>query len=275
MIKVVVVIPTYNEADNLPRLVDELLALERGGRNATHLAEAMAEARQHAPPVPSSGEPIRLAPDWSDGKLHIEVLVVDDSSPDGTAEVALGLAQRYPGRIHLLRRPAKLGLGTAYIDGFRRALTLDPDVVVEMDADFSHSPTYIPVFVDVLRQADVVVGSRWVRGGKLDPRWGRWRRLLSRVANWYARLVTGLPVHDTTAGFKAFRRSALEAIDLTRIRSDGYAFQIEMAVACHRKGLRVVELPIFFEERGRGKSKMSWRIILEAFWRVWELRFRY
>lgn len=230
-----VCMPTYNEAENLPAMADALFGLG----------------------------------------LDLVLLVIDDSSPDGTAEVAARLARERPGRVHLIRRPAKLGLGTAYLAGFRYALEHGAGQIVEMDADFSHSPAYLPVFLERIESGyDVVVGSRWMPGGDVDRKWELWRKLLSKWANHYARWVTGLKVYDTTAGFKCFRREALEAIDLDRIRSDGYAFQIEVAQACQRAGLRVCEVPIYFEERRKGRSKMSGRIILEALWRVWQLRFR-
>lgn len=246
-----VVIPTYNEAENLALMVDALLDLR--------------------------------IPDWSTSEVAsidevplatISILVVDDNSPDGTGQLADELSRKKRGAVQVLHRSGKLGLGTAYVAGFDYALEQGSDVVIEMDADFSHSPAYVPIMVGLLRDHDVVVGSRWVRGGRLDESWERWRYLLSKYANVYARLVTHLDVFDTTAGFKAFRGEALRRLPLHRIRSDGYAFQIEVATWCKRLGLSVVELPIYFEERARGASKMSFRIILEAMWRVWQIRFR-
>ncbi|MBI2888197.1 MAG: polyprenol monophosphomannose synthase [Chloroflexi bacterium] len=203
------------------------------------------------------------------------LLVVDDSSPDGTGELADGLAQDDPAFLLVLHRPRKMGLGTAYVAGFRWALAHDADYVIEMDADFSHPPEVLRLFLEKIRDYDVVVGSRFARGGALDPSWGIGRRLLSWGGNLYARLLTGLPVLDVTAGFKCFRRAVLAAIDLDRVRSEGFAFQVEMAYACHRKGFRVAEVPIRFVDRTQGKSKMSWKIIWEAFWRVVEIRGRY
>jgi dolichol-phosphate mannosyltransferase len=235
-VKTVIVMPTYNEAENLPGIVAELLNLDIG---------------------------------------DLSILIIDDNSPDGTGLIADGLASQYPGRVQVVHRPAKLGLGRAYVTGFRLALDCGADYIIEMDADFSHSPAYVPILLEMARDYDVVVGSRYVDGGGLDESWGRWRRILSWWGNYYARLVTGLNVRDTTAGFKCFRREALAQLDLDRIRSDGYAFQIEVAYACQRKGLRVCEIPIFFEERAIGTSKMSLPIVFEAIWRVWQIKFRY
>ena len=231
-LRVTVVLPTYNEAENLPRMVAALLALE--------------------PPV--------------------HVLVVDDNSPDGTGAVADALAAQANGRVAVLHRPAKTGLGDAYIAGFGRALADGADRVLEMDADFSHPVEAIPAMLALAETHDVVVGSRYVRGGSLDTRWSPFRRFLSWAASVYARAITGLKVHDTTAGFKCFRREALERVHLDRVRSQGYNFQIEMALRCQRAGLRVVEYPIHFREREAGTSKMTPGIALEALWRLWQLR---
>lgn len=232
-----VVIPTYNEAENLPALVQALLSLPVG---------------------------------------DLRVLVVDDASPDGTGELAEALSRQEPQRVQVLHRPAKLGLGTAYIAGFRQALADGADVIVQMDADFSHSPEDIPRLLEALADCDVAVGSRYVAGGRLDERWSWWRFLLSWWANSvYARFILGLKVRDATAGFKAWRRSALEAIDLEAIRSNGYVFQVEMAYVAQRLGLRVREIPIYFEDRRIGRSKMSVPIKLEAAWRVWDIRRRH
>lgn len=234
--KVIVVMPTYNEADNLPAIVAELLAL---------------------------------------GIEHLKVIIVDDNSPDGTGRVADRLARSYPQRIRIVHRRRKQGLGSAYREGFELALHSDANYIVEMDADFSHSPTYIPKMLAKAQECDVVVGSRYVTGGSVDDRWGLWRRFLSWFGNMYTRAVTGLQVRDTTAGFKVFRREVLENIDLRRIQSEGYAFQIEMAYACQQAGYRICEIPIFFEDRVIGSSKMDLRIVLEAIWRVWQIRFRH
>lgn len=234
--KLTVVLPTYNEADNLPKMIGTLLNLDVEG---------------------------------------LSVIVVDDNSPDGTGRVADEVAAEYPGRVGVIHRPGKMGLGSAYVAGFSRALAEGADYVVEMDADFSHPPALLSAFVDLMREYDVVVGSRYVPGGKLDERWSPWRRFLSWGGNVYARAITGLKVRDTTAGFKCFRASALRGIDLAGVRSDGYAFQVEMAYVCQRKGYRVCEVPIVFLDRTYGRSKMSSRIIREAAWRVWQIKFRY
>ncbi len=234
--QVTVVMPTYNEAENLPTMVAELLALSID---------------------------------------RLQIVIVDDNSPDGTGHVADRLASRYLEQIHVIHRHQKQGLGSAYRQGFRLALQNGAGYIVEMDADLSHSPTCIPRMLEEAEKYDVVVGSRYVSGGAVDDRWRLWRRFLSRLGNAYARAVTGLEVKDTTAGFKVFRREVLECIDLSRIRSDGYSFQIEMAYACQQAGYRVREIPIFFEDRLIGSSKMDFGVVLEAIWRVWQIRFRH
>jgi len=231
-----VVMPTYNEAGNVVQIVAELMTLGIDG---------------------------------------LEILIIDDNSPDGTGQIADDLAAHYADRVHVIHREGKMGLGTAYVRGFREALDSGADYVIQMDADFSHSPSYVPALLEKARECDVVIGSRYVRDGKVDAQWSPWRRFLSWGGNTYARLITGLRIHDATAGFRCFRRSALLALDLDRIRSEGYAFQIEVAYACQTKGLALGEIPIYFEDRSLGLSKMSWRIILEAMWRVWQMRWRY
>ncbi len=232
-----VVIPTYNEADNLPALVAELFA-----------------------------QPVE--------DLHI--VIVDDNSSDGTGQVAEALRLRYPHRLHVIHRPGKQGLGSAYRDGFRYALRQGADFVVQMDADFSHSPACIPQFLRHTASYDVIVGSRYVAGGQLDPRWSWGRYLLSRWANAvYARLILGLNVRDATAGFKCWSRPALEAILAHDVRSNGYVFQVEMAYLAEKLGFRVLELPIYFEDRRIGRSKMSMGVKLEAVWRTWYLRWQH
>ncbi|MCL4459698.1 MAG: polyprenol monophosphomannose synthase [Chloroflexi bacterium] len=235
--KTMIIIPTYNEAENLSAMVEAIFTLD--------------------------------IPD-------LQILIVDDSSTDGTGEIAEKLVAIYPNRIHVIHRPAKLGLGTAYIAGFRFALEHDADRIIEMDADFSHSPAYLPTFLEKIQQYDVVVGSRYVPGGRVDANWNTWRRFLSWWANsLYARLILGLQVRDSTAGFKCFRRAVLEGLDLSKVRSQGYAFQIEMAYACQKKSYRVLEIPIVFNDRAKGQSKMSPWISLEAAWRVWQIKWRY
>ena len=231
MAKVLVVIPTYNEAENIHAILDAVL---------------------------SQGP-------------EVEVLVVDDSSPDGTAEMVKERMKKDP-RIHLLVRPGKMGLGTAYVTGFRWALEHGYDHIIQMDADFSHNPEDIPRLLQMLRTHDVVIGSRYTDGINV-VNWPMKRLLLSYFANIYARWVTGVPVRDLTGGFKGWRREVLEAIGLEEIVSDGYAFQIEMNVKAYSLGFSVVEIPIVFVERRAGVSKMSRRIIWEALWMVWRLRF--
>ena len=238
----VIVIPTYNEADNIEAITAELLAL---------------------PGI----------------KCERHILIVDDDSPDGTGDIAERLAARNPGKVSVIHRHADPGLGRAYIAGFRQALDMGADVIVQMDADFSHSPQYIPAFLDILEKdptVDVVVGSRYVAGGELDAHWSWWRRFLSWWANAvYTRLILGLNVKDGTAGFKAWRRRALEGVGLNRINSNGYVFQVEMAYVAERLGYNIVEIPIYFEDRRIGKSKMSVPVKIEAAFRTWQIRRRH
>jgi dolichol-phosphate mannosyltransferase len=237
MFKVFIVIPTYNEANNLPIMAAELFNL---------------------------------------GVEGLEIVVVDDDSPDGTGNIADGLVKEYNGKFHVIHREGKLGLGTAYIRGFKYALSQGADYVVQMDADFSHSPTYIEKFINEISSHDVVVGSRYINGGKVDERWGWGRWFLSWWANSvWVRLILGVNTKDATAGFKCWRRSALEKVELDQIRSNGYVFQVEMCYAAEKKGLRIKEIPIYFEDRRIGKSKMSARVKLEAAARVFEIRWRY
>jgi dolichol-phosphate mannosyltransferase len=230
--RAVVIIPTYNERENLPRLVP--MVLEQDPR--------------------------------------LEVLIIDDNSPDGTGALADELAAASP-RVHVLHRAGKLGLGTAYLTGFRWALDRDYAYIFEMDADFSHDPAHLPQFLEAIQDADVVLGSRYLQGRVTVVNWPITRLLLSYGANTYARLVTGLPVADATGGYKCFRREVLQAIDLDRVESEGYAFQIEITLRAWKKGFRIVEIPIVFTDRDVGESKMSRRIIWEAVWKVWKLRF--
>lgn len=237
MIKTVVVIPTYNEIDNLSEISLALFALDLEG---------------------------------------LELLVVDDNSPDGTGKLANSLVAQYPGRFHVLHRSGKLGLGTAYIQGFLWALDHSADFVIQMDADFSHSPSYIPQMLALMPDYDVVVGSRYVPGGKLDERWSWWRWFLSWWANSvWVRLILGTRTRDATAGFKCWCASALRQLGLENIRSNGYVFQVEMCYAAEKAGLRIQEIPIYFEDRRIGRSKMSVPVKLEAAVRVFEIRRRY
>ena len=228
-----VVVPTYQEADTLEALVDSVRAKLRVPRH---------------------------------------VLVVDDASPDGTGELADGLAERH-GDVSVLHRPAKLGLGRAYVVGFRAALDGGAELVVQMDADLSHDPAELPRLVAAARHADVVIGSRYVPGGRVTD-WGPGRRAISRWGSRYARTVLGMRVHDMTSGFKCWRRAALEGIGLETVRSQGYAFQVEMTYRAHAAGLTVVEVPITFRDRRVGESKMNGSIVVEAALAVPRLRFR-
>ncbi len=224
-----VIVPTYDELDNLRALIPKLLA---AGPN-------------------------------------IEILVVDDNSPDGSGAYVENVGRTIP-RVHCLRRPGKMGLGSAYRDGFRYALARGADLIFEMDADFSHDPEAIPKFLEEAKQADLVLGSRYLRGVTV-VNWPLRRLMLSYTANVFSRVVTGLPVNDATGGFKCFRRTVLEAIDLDRIKSDGYAFQIEVSFHAWRLGFRIKEIPILFVDRRAGISKMNKRIIREAFFLVLRL----
>jgi len=227
-----VIVPTYNERANLALLVPKILVS-----------------------LPNSA-----------------VLVVDDASPDGTARIAEGLARRHPGRIWVLKRPRKLGLGSAYVDGFRFALRGRFDPVIQMDADGSHDPAALADIRRALGRADVAVGSRYL-GGLRIMNWPWTRLLLSVGANWYARLVTGVPIHDLTGGYNGLRRRILERLDLNRLKCNGYAFQIALKFNCRRLGARLVEVPVTFTGRMRGESKLSRAVFLEAVFAVWRLRF--
>jgi dolichol-phosphate mannosyltransferase len=229
--RALVVIPTYNEAANLPQIV-----------------------------------PLVLAQD-----PRLDVLIVDDHSPDGTGRMADELATANP-RVHVLHREGKLGLGTAYIQGFRWALERYYDYVFEMDADFSHDPAHLKEFLNAVDGVDVVLGSRYLDGRVTVVNWPMGRLMLSYCANIYARWITGLHIWDLTGGFKCFRRRVLETIDLSQVRSNGYAFQIEMSVRAWRKGFKFREIPIVFVDRTEGQSKMNRSIVREAVWMVPRLR---
>lgn len=244
-LRVTVVIPTYNEAANLPAI-------------------AAAIFRQSIP--------------------GLQLLIVDDSSPDGTGEIADQLAAEFNSaghedrpRIVVIHRQSKGGLGTAYVTGMSRALDDGADYIMQMDADFSHSPAYIPQMLGVMRatEADVVIGSRYVPGGSLDERWTWWRRFMSWWANLYSRMILNLRIRDMTAGFKLWRRQALLDIGLENIRSNGYSFQVEMAYLCEMLGFRIIEIPIHFEDRRIGQSKLDVPVKLESAWRTWQIRWRY
>jgi dolichol-phosphate mannosyltransferase len=230
--RALVIVPTYNECENIARLIEAIL----------------------------------------DRDPRLEVLVVDDGSPDGTGNIVANIGATNP-RVHLLRREKKMGLGTAYIAGFRWSLERHYEYTFEMDADFSHDPGHLPQFLRAIETADLVLGSRYRDGKVTVVNWPIKRLLLSYFANVYARIVTGLPVWDATGGFKVYRRAVLEAIDLSRVRSNGYAFQIEMSFRAWKKAFRITEIPIVFVDRTEGTSKMSKAIVREAVWMVWRLRF--
>ncbi|MEJ2562907.1 MAG: polyprenol monophosphomannose synthase [Anaerolineales bacterium] len=234
MRKLTVVIPTYNEAENLELIAAELWAL----------------------PIPD-----------------LKILVVDDASPDETGKIADDLAAAHPGRLSVIHRRGKLGLGSAYITGFKAALEGDAEAIAQMDADFSHDPGYLPEFMDKLKSADAVFGSRYVPGGKLDERWGFGRVLLSAFGNLYARLILGLQIKDATGGYRLWRRETLQGMPLDSIRSNGYVFQVEMSYVAQKLGFHTIESPIYFEDRRIGQSKMTLRIQLEAAYRVWQVRY--
>lgn len=240
--KTVIVLPTYNESENLKAITTKLLSL-----------------------------PIN--------KSDLQVLIVDDNSPDGTGDIAEALTRNHPKRVFVLHRFEDRGLGRAYLAGFQQALKMGADIIIQMDADFSHAPHYVPTFVDILQrqeEIDVVVGSRYVAGGQLDEHWSWWRRFLSWWANAiYTKIILGLHVKDGTAGFKAWRRQTLESIGLNRINSNGYVFQVEMAYVAERLGFNIVEIPIYFEDRRIGKSKMSIPVKIEAAIRTWQIRKRH
>ena len=231
-----VIVPTYNEAGNVPLLAEALFSL----------------------PLPG-----------------LRILFIDDSSPDGTAQAVEQVAAQYPRRVSLHVRKEKLGLGTAYITGFKLALDAGADAIAQMDADFSHPPEKLVELAEALENCDVAIGSRYVEGGSLDERWPYWRKALSAFGNYYARTILDLPYRDVTGGFRLWHRRAIERMPLDSIRSNGYVFQVELAYLSKRLGFRVREIPIHFADRRWGKSKMSLRIQLEAAIRVWIVRLTY
>jgi dolichol-phosphate mannosyltransferase len=226
-----VIVPTYNERENLPRKVPRILEQDE----------------------------------------RIDVLVVDDGSPDGTGELALEMGTADP-RIHLLEREAKDGLGKAYLAGFAWGLERGYDLLFEMDADISHPPDALPRLIEAAEHHQVVVGSRYVDGRVTVSNWPMSRLLVSYFGSWYARAITRMPVRDATGGFNCWRREVLQSVGMERIRSNGYAFQIELKFRAFRKGFSITEVPILFTERDTGDSKMSWQIVREAIWRVWWLK---
>lgn len=230
-----IVLPTYNEAENLPKLVSALLSLP----------------------------------------LELSVLVVDDHSPDGSGEVAELLSDQHPGRVFVLHRSGKLGLRSAYIEGFRKAFDEGAEAIVQMDADFSHDPAVLPEMASRIASCDVVIGSRYVKGGSLDERWPAWRKLLSAFGNFYARTILSFPLRDVTTGYRMWRREVLQNMPLERIRSNGYIFLVEMAYIAYLMGYKITEIPIHFADRRWGKSKMSLKIQLEAAIRIWDVWWHY
>jgi len=231
-LKITIIIPTYNEAENLPRLIEALFAL-----------------------------PL----------YNLNVLVVDDNSADGTGKIADDLTRTYPGRISVMHRAGKLGLGSAYIQGFLKLLAGDSDAIGQMDADFSHQPQKVSELAAALQDCDMALGSRYIAGGSLDENWPFWRKWLSGFGNFYARAILRLPIRDITGGFRLWRRETLSAMPLDQVRSNGYIFQVEMAYIAHKLGFTFKEVPIHFAERRWGQSKMSFKIQVEAALRVWAL----
>ena len=235
--QITVITPTYNEAENLPKLVSALFSLP----------------------------------------LDLHVLVVDDNSPDGTGRIADELAAVYPGRVDVLHRPGKLGLRSAYLNGFQKILEMDGNAqaIVQMDADFSHAPSALVEMARLLEANDVVLGSRYVKGGSVDERWPVWRKNLSAFGNYYARTILGLPLHDVTTGYRMWRRETLQQIPFERIQSSGYVFLVEMAYLAHFLEFKIGESPIYFADRRWGKSKMSIKIQMEAAFRIWQVWWHY
>jgi len=235
-VQLTVIIPTYSEAENLPKLVSALFAL-----------------------------PI----------ADLKILIVDDSSPDGTGQLADTLAQTHAGRMDVLHRAAKLGLGTAYVQGFRYAIAAGAQAVGQMDADFSHPPEKLPVMLEALQGCDIVIGSRYVPGGSVDVNWPLWRKALSAFGNFYARTILGMSLRDVTGGFRLWRSGVLSAMPMDSIRSNGYAFQVETAYVAYLLGYTFKEIPIYFADRRWGLSKMSFRIQREAARRVWQMLYEH
>ena len=233
--RITVVTPTYNEAENLPKLVSALFSLP----------------------------------------LDLNVLIVDDNSPDGTGKIADELAQKYPGRVDVLHRPGKMGLRSAYLNGFQKILNGDAQALVQMDADFSHDPSTLVTMAKLLESYDVVLGSRYVQGGSVDEQWPIWRKGLSAFGNFYARTILGLPLHDVTTGYRMWRRETLQHMPIERIQSNGYVFLVEMMYLAHCLQYKIGEAPIYFADRRWGKSKMSVKIQMEAATRIWQVLWHY
>lgn len=230
-----IVIPTYNEAENLPKLVSALFSLP----------------------------------------LELRILVVDDNSPDGTGRIAEELARTHPGRVDVLHRPGKMGLRSAYLNGFQKILDGDAQAIIQMDADFSHDPAKLVEMARLLESSDIVLGSRYVRGGSVDEKWPLWRKWLSAFGNFYARSILGLPLHDVTTGYRMWRAEALKQMPFERIQSSGYIFLVEMIYLAHCLEFKIGEVPIYFVDRRFGKSKMSLKIQIEAAVRIWQVLWNY
>jgi dolichol-phosphate mannosyltransferase len=234
-LRITVVTPTYNEAENLPKLVSALFALP----------------------------------------LDVSMLIVDDNSPDGTGRIAEELALKFPGHVEVMHRPGKMGLRSAYLNGFQKLLSGDAEAIVQMDADFSHDPAALPEMVRKLETCDMVLGSRYVEGGSVDKNWPQWRKSLSAFANFYARSILRLPFHDVTTGYRLWRRETLMQIPFEKIQSSGYVFLVEMAYLTHCLEFKIGESPIYFADRRWGKSKMSFKIQFEAALRIWQVWWSY
>jgi dolichol-phosphate mannosyltransferase len=234
-LRATIVIPTYNEAENLPKLVSALFSLP----------------------------------------LELRVLVVDDNSPDGTGRIAEELARTHPGRVDVLHRPGKMGLRSAYLNGFQKILDGDAQAIVQMDADFSHDPAKLVEMARLLESSDIVLGSRYVQGGSVDEKWPIWRKWLSAFGNFYARSILGLPLHDVTTGYRMWRAEALKQMPFERIQSSGYIFLVEMIYLAHCLEFKIGEVPIYFADRRFGKSKMSLKIQIEAAVRIWQVLWNY
>jgi len=235
-LNITIVTPTYNEAENLPKLVSALFALP----------------------------------------LNLSVLIVDDNSPDGTGRIAEELAVRHPGRISVLHRPGKMGLRSAYLNGFQKIMDSGgAQAVVQMDADFSHDPSALVEMAKLLETCDVVLGSRYIKGGSVDERWPMWRKNLSAFGNFYARKILGLPLHDVTTGYRMWRHETLQQLPFERIQSNGYVFLVEMAYLAYCLEFKIGESPIYFADRRWGKSKMSIKIQMEAALRIWQVWWGY
>ncbi len=233
--RITIIIPTYNEAENLPKLVSALFSLP----------------------------------------LDLHLLIVDDKSPDGTGEIADSLSAKYPDKVDVLHREGKQGLRTAYLTGIQLALATQTDAIAQMDADFSHEPARLIEMAELLESRDVVLGSRYVPGGRVDEKWPLWRKALSAFGNLYARTILGFKLRDVTTGYRLWHRETLEGMPLDRIQSSGYVFLVEMIYMAYSLGYRVGEVPIYFADRQWGKSKMSFKIQLEAAFRIWQVRWAY